>query len=225
MAQQLSLDLPVRTALGRDDYFVSDANAMAVALVEDWTHWTNGKLIVTGPEGSGKTHLVHVWANLSGAKIIEARELSLDGIPALAQSPVAVENVHRIAENAAQDALFHLHNLILAEGHSLLLTGVGEPKHWGLTLPDLASRMQGTMTAILSDPDDMLLSVVLAKLFNDRQLVPTPDTIPYLVKHMDRSYAAARDLVEQLDRASLAEKKPITRSFASRILRGDATDY
>ncbi len=220
MAQQLSLNLPVRPALGRDDFFVSEANAMAVALVENWPNWNSGKLVITGPAGSGKTHLVHVWANLSNGQVVEACDLPTADIPTLAAHPVAVENVHRIAADPkAQDALFHLHNLVLAEGNTLLLTGDQAPKHWGLTLPDLSSRMQGTMNATLSDPDDMLLSVLLAKLFNDRQLVPTPDTIPYLVKQIDRSYVAARDLVEDLDRASLSEKKPITRAFASRFLR------
>lgn len=224
MAQQLSFDLPVRPALGRDDFFVSEANAMAVALVENWPNWSSGKLMISGPIGSGKSHLVHVWTNLSGGQIVEAADLLTADIPALAGSPVAVENVHLIADNPkAQDALFHLHNLVLAEGNTLLLTGVDAPKHWGLTLPDLASRMQGTMNATLSDPDDMLLSVLLAKLFNDRQLIPTPDTIPYLVKNIDRSYAAARALVEDLDRASLSEKKPITRAFASRFLRDQAS--
>ena len=223
MAEQLSFDLPVRPALGRDDFFVSEANAMAVALVENWPNWSSGKLVISGPVGSGKTHLVHVCTNLSGGHIIDATELMDADIPTLATSSVAVENVHLIAEiPAAQDALFHLHNLVLAEGNTLLLTGVDAPKHWGLTLPDLASRMQGTMNATLSDPDDMLLSVLLAKLFNDRQLIPTSDTIPYLVKNIDRSYAAARELVEDLDRASLSEKKPITRAFASRFLRNQA---
>ena len=223
MAEQLSFDLPVRPALGRDDFFVSEANAMAVALVENWPNWSSGKLVISGPVGSGKTHLVHVWANLSGGHIIDATELMDADIPSLAAASVAVENVHLIAQvPKAQDALFHLHNLVLAEGNTLLLTGVDAPKYWGLTLPDLASRMQGTMNATLSDPDDMLLSVLLAKLFNDRQLIPTPDTIPFLVKNIDRSYAAARALVEDLDRASLSEKKPITRAFASRFLRNQA---
>ena len=83
--------------------------------------------------------------------------------------------------------------------------------------------MQGTTTAALSESDDTLLTVLLAKLFADRQLVPTPDTIPYLVKQMDRSFAAARSLVENLDRASLAQKKPITRAFAASVLKEGKT--
>ena len=220
MAEQLGLDLPARAALGRDDFFVSDANAMALAMVESWPNWAGNKLAIIGPEGSGKTHLAHVWAAQSGARIVDATTLSKDAVPNLAQTPVAVENVPAIATDPdAQDALFHLHNLTLAEGHSLLVTGVSEPKHWGLTLPDLKSRLQGTTTAVLSEPDDALLSILLAKLFDDRQLIPNAETIAYMVKHMDRSFAEARRLVREIDQASLAKKRPVTRALAAEILR------
>ncbi|SHK01430.1 hypothetical protein SAMN05444000_11726 [Shimia gijangensis] len=222
MSKQLNLTLPVRTALGRDDFFVSPANAMALGLVEGWPNWSGGKLIISGPSGSGKTHLVHVWAALSDARIIAATDLEGSDIPDLARESVAVEDAHAIADSPdAQNALFHLHNLVLAEGHTLLVTGEGQPGHWGLTLPDLLSRMQGTTVASLEQPDDMLLSVVLAKLFSDRQLAPHPDTIPYLVKQMDRSFEAARQLVEQLDQLSLSEQRPITRALAKRVIESD----
>lgn len=219
MPQQLGFDLPARTALGRDDFFVSPANAMALGLVESWPNWTSGKLAIIGPSGSGKTHLTHVWAANSGAQIIQARALTKEDVPSLARTPVAVEDIPDIAQDAdCQTALFHLHNLVLAEGHSLLMTGVSEPKHWGLTLPDLASRIQGTTTAALQEPDDQLLTVLLAKLFDDRQLVPSAETIPYLVKQMDRSFAEARRLVEAIDRESLARKKRVTRALAAQVL-------
>ncbi|WP_299351333.1 DnaA/Hda family protein [uncultured Shimia sp.] len=219
MAEQLNLTLPVRTALGRDDFFVSPANAMALGLVESWPNWPGGKLVIAGPHGAGKTHLVHVWAALCDARIVAASDLTQDLIPDLSQSPVAVEDVPEIAGNAeVEAALFHLHNLTLAEGHTLLLTGDRDPKHWGLTLPDLNSRMQGTTVATLDQPDDTLLTVVLAKLFNDRQLTPHPDTIPYLVRQMDRSFEAAQSLVSALDHLSLSEKRPVTRALAKRVL-------
>lgn len=223
MSKQLNLTLPVRTALGRDDFFVSPANAMALGLVEGWPNWAGGKLVIAGPAGAGKTHLVHVWATLSGAQIVSAGSLAKNTIPALARGHVAVEDAHLVSGNPdAQDALFHLHNLVLAEGHTLLVTGEGQPARWGLTLPDLQSRMQGATVATLEQPDDMLLNVVLAKLFNDRQLAPHPDAIPYLVKHMDRSFLAAREIVERLDHLSLSEQRPITRSLAKRVLESIA---
>jgi chromosomal replication initiation ATPase DnaA len=220
MAEQLGFDLPARAALGRDDFFVSDTNAMALALVDRWPNWSGNKLAIIGPEGSGKTHLTHVWAAQSQARIIEATNLNKDAVPDLAQSSVAVENIPAIAQDPAkQDALFHLHNLTLAEGNSLLVTGISEPKHWGLTLPDLKSRLEGTTTAVLKEPDDALLSILLAKLFIDRQLAPNAETISYLVKHMDRSFAEARRLVRAIDQASLAKKRKVSRALAAEVLK------
>jgi chromosomal replication initiation ATPase DnaA len=72
--------------------------------------------------------------------------------------------------------------------------------------------------ATLDPPDDTLLTAVLAKHFDDRQLLPKVDVIPYLLLRIDRSFEAARDIVERLDRASLTEQRAITRAFASRVL-------
>jgi chromosomal replication initiation ATPase DnaA len=217
--QQLSFELPAKPALERDDFYVSPANAVAVAMIDLWPDWTGRKLTLSGPRGAGKTHLVHVWANMSGARIIAAKDVRDIDIPTLASGPVAVEDVPEIAAQAdLQSALFHLHNLVLAEGHSLLLTGVGAPDHWGLSLPDLQSRMQGAQNAALLAPDDALLSAVLVKLFSDRQIHPSGDLIQYLLARMDRSFASARNLVEQLDRQSLAQHRKLNRGLAKDIL-------
>ena len=225
MPQQLGLDLPGITALGRADFLIAPSNAMAVAMIEGWENWVNRKLLLCGPEGAGKTHLTHVWTSLSGARICAATDLPTLDIPALAQSHVAVEDISEIAtDTAAQTALFHLHNLVLAEGHALLMTGIGAPKHWNIGLPDLASRLQGTQSVTLDPPDDALLSAVLAKLLADRQLTPKPDLIPYLIKRIDRSFAAARDIVARLDAASLAQMRPVTRALAAAVLDNTTPD-
>ncbi len=219
MAQQLGLALPARVARGRDDFLVAPSNAMAVAMIENWRNWSGAKLVLTGPRGAGKTHLTHVWADAAEARIIPAIALRTDDVPEFAQTSVAVEDVDRIANDPdAQTALFHLHNLVLAEGHSLLLTGTGPVAHWGLTLPDLTSRMRGALEAGIDAPDDALLSAVLVKLLGDRQLVPRPDVIPYLLNRMDRSFAEAQRIVAALDAESLARKRPITRALASDVL-------
>ncbi|MEO3415599.1 DnaA/Hda family protein [Roseovarius sp. CAU 1744] len=219
MPQQLSFDLSVRQALGREDFFVSPANAAAVGMIEGWTGWVGRKLLLTGPSGAGKTHLVHVWAALAEARIIAAGDLAPDAVPALATRNVAVEDAHLIAGNgAAEEALFHLHNLALAEGHSLLITADRPPRRWGLALPDLVSRMQGTALVALDPPDDELLAAVMMKLFADRQLAPAPETIPYLIPRMARSFDAARQVVTALDKSALDTGRPINRSLARQVL-------
>ena len=219
MPRQLSFDLPAKQALGRDDFFVSPANALAVAMIEQPAAWAGGKLVLSGPAGSGKTHLAHVWAAAQNAAIRAAANLAEGDIPALATGNVVVEDVPAIAaDRPAQEALFHLHNMCLAGGHRVLLTGRGAPNCWGLSLPDLQSRIDATQLATLNEPDDALLGAVLAKLFADRQIVPRPDVIPYLVARMDRSFAAASDIVAQLDQAALSEKRALSRVLAARLL-------
>jgi DnaA regulatory inactivator Hda len=216
---QLPLPLPARAALGRDEFFVSSANAMAVALVESWQMWSAGKMALCGPAGSGKTHLAHVWAKLSGARIVPARGLSKAEVPDLAEGSVCVEDIDEIAgDREAEETLFHLHNLVLAQGHKLMVTAAKEPAHWGITLPDLQSRMMGAQVARLEAPDDALLTAVLAKLFADRQLTPGPEVLMYLARHMPRDYATARETVAELDRLSLAEKRKVTRAMAASVL-------
>lgn len=219
MPEQLSFDLPIRPALGREDFFVAPANAMAVALIENWQNWPGRKLLLEGPDGSGKTHLAHVWAKAAQARIISATALAQADIPSLSRRPVAVEDVPAIAGDAdAEDALFHLHNLVLAEGHALLLTADRPAARWGVHLPDLASRMQGTQATRLEAPDDRLLAALLAKLFADRQLIPTPDTIPYLVARMDRSFDTARRIVACIDQSALSQARAVNRKLAGEVL-------
>ncbi|OYU39970.1 MAG: chromosomal replication initiator DnaA [Pseudorhodobacter sp. PARRP1] len=217
MSRQLAFDLPSGEAFRRADFFASPANAQALASVEAWRDWPGGKLVLIGPEGAGKTHLAHIWAEMAGAEVIAAQRLADADLHDLAQGPVAVENADRIAgDREAEVALFHLHNLL--DGRGLLVTAARPPRDWGLTLPDLLSRIQAASVAQLDPPDDMLLSAVLIKLFADRQIAVPPNLIPYLVSRMDRSIAAAREWVKFLDARALALGRPVTRALAAEVL-------
>ena len=69
---QLVFDLATRPALGRADFFVAPANALALAQVDTWPDWPGRRLAVVGPAGAGKTHLAHVWAARVDALILPA---------------------------------------------------------------------------------------------------------------------------------------------------------
>lgn len=219
MPEQLTFDLPARPALGRDDFFVSPANAAAIASVENWRNWPGRKLLICGGKGAGKTHLAHVWAADSGARVLRARDLAtLDVARTVAETPeLAVEDIDTISGNPdAERALFHLHNLTLAEGGSLLLSAARTPPRFDLK--DLQSRVDGTLRARILPPDDALLAAVLVKLLADRQIGITAPAVSYIARRMERSLASAGDLVAALDAASLSQNRPITRELARAVL-------
>lgn len=219
MARQLTFDLPQREARGRGDFFVSAANAAALAAIDGWRTWPGRKLVITGPPGAGKSHLAALWAEEAGAEVIPAEALSATDPAILAGRNVVLEDAEALAGNTeAEAAAFHLHNIVLAEGGSLLVTAATAPSRWGLALPDLASRMEGTPVVAIEPPDEALLAAVLVKLFTDRQIDPPETLIRYLLPRIDRSFAAARAIVEALDTTALAEGKPVSRDLARQIL-------
>jgi len=214
------LPLPVRSAGGRDDFFVAPANAMALAVLDAPQDWAAGRLLLIGPEGAGKSHLAAIWAAERGAATVSAADLGAAApLQLAAQGAVVVEDAPELAgQPQAEEALFHLLNLIAAEGGRCLITAPSPPRDWGLQLPDLKSRLEATQSVRIAPPDEALLAAVLVKLFNDRQLTVAPQLIDWLVTRMERSLGAARRLVAALDARALSEGRPITRTMAAEVL-------
>lgn len=217
MTRQLAFDLPVRPALGRGDFFVAPANALAVAALDRTENWPGGKMLLVGPPGAGKTHLALVWAARTAAVVLEADQIGAVGLP---DAPaLVVENADRVAgRRELETALFHLHNHLAQRRGLLLLSATRVVRDWGLALPDLRSRMEATATATLQEPDTELLGAVLVKLFADRQLAVSPGLIRWLLGRMNRSFSTARDIVAALDASALARRRPITRDLAAELL-------
>lgn len=216
--RQLVLDLPLRTASGREDFLVTPSNAGAVAMIDRYPDWPHYGVVLVGAAGSGKSHLLEVWRQASGARLVAAGDVGHETPDSLlASGALAIDN----APGAALDerALFHLFNLARQTGARILIASEADPSHWKVTLPDLASRLKALPVAHLDPPDDALLRGVLVKLFADRQLAIEEQLISYLMLRMPRSLDAARALVAEIDRLALAEKTAVTRGLAARVLR------
>ena len=197
-----------------DDLVVGGTNRLAVELVSSWPDWPSAVVVLAGPTGAGKTHLASIWKTQSRARSYRARSI---GEPQLPSSGAAlVEDVD--AGSLDEPGLFHLINEVRASSGTLLLTSRSFPGGWGVSLPDLASRLKSATTVEIAEPDDALLTAVIAKLFADRQLTVEPHVVSYLVNRMDRSLATAMKLVEQIDRLSLARQRRVSRTLAADAL-------
>jgi chromosomal replication initiation ATPase DnaA len=214
--RQLALALPHEESFAREDFLTGRPNAAALAMVERWPDWPDRALMLIGPEGAGKSHLAAIWADLAGARRVSARALGSSNLMGtIATGALVVEDAPaRLDERA----LFHLLNLMREEEAFLLITARTAPSSWNVALPDLASRLRAIPSVSLSAPDDALLRALLLKLFADRQLAVEENLVGYLATRIERSFAAARAVVEALDREALRLKRPVTRPLAAGVL-------
>ena len=202
--QQLTLDLAYRPALGMADFVIAPGNRDAVAWIDRWPDWPSHALAIHGPRGSGKTHLAHVWQARSKAVLLER---------APAEDPP-----HAVVLDEPRDwpeaALLHLYNRLREAGGYLLIVSEMPPARWPVALPDLASRLASIPAVALAAPDDDLLVAVMAKQFADRGLEVNEDVLRYVASRVERSFAAAADIVARIDRAALAQQRRVTLALA-----------
>ncbi|MFZ2007025.1 MAG: DnaA/Hda family protein [Stellaceae bacterium] len=211
--RQGAFDLPVETRFGRGDFLVSDSNRAAFELVDRWPEWPARAVALHGPPGSGRTHLAHLWCERSGATLVAGDAVALNA-PETLPGAVAVDN----AERASERALFHLYNLCLERGGSLLLILPAPPAALDIGLADLASRLRSLPVVGIAPPDDALLTALLLKHFGDRGIAVPPQVIAFLTVRMERSFVAAAALAARLDRLSLESGRPITVRMAREML-------
>jgi len=219
---QLTLDLPHRAALGAEDFLVSDCNVAAVKLIDAWPEWTDHVQLLTGPAASGKTHLVRVWLERSGAQALSRENFDTDFIEDQPEgTPLVVEDADRAGYD--EKALFHLLNLAREKRLFVLLTGRDDPSRWGIVLPDLLSRLNGVPAVDIGAPDEALLRTVMLKQFTDRQLDIDPKVLEFLALRVERSLAAAAAAVEAVDQAALASGCKINRQLVLETLKATAS--
>jgi chromosomal replication initiation ATPase DnaA len=216
--RQLVLPFTHEPQFTATDFLSGGSNEAALAWLAPGADWPQQRLALSGPEGSGKTHLLHVWAAQTGARLLAASMLAAE--PALPDRPVALDD----ADAAAERPLLHLLNTCSEARQPLLLAARLPPARWPTTLPDLASRLRAVAVAEIRPPDDGLLRALLARLLAERQLAVTERVQDWLRLRLPRTPAAMREAAARLDRAALVAGGRVTRAVATDVLRAMAPD-
>ena len=209
-ADQMRLPLQRDLPDGAEGFVTSDCNRAAVEALADWPNLLGGVMAICGPAGCGKSRVAQVWAERVGAVAIHGGEAAL-------VDPLELEGRAVLLDPASEvddETLFHLINLAHAPGGALLLVARSAPSSWEAALPDLRSRLDAIRTYPIEVPDDAVLTAMLEARFAERGIRPQKDVIPYLLRRIDRSAAAAASVVETLD----ALHKPVTRVLAREAL-------
>ena len=190
---QIPISFPIADSYDAHDFMPSDCNKTALEWINRFPNWPYPALIIYGEKGCGRTHLLNIWAT----------KASMQG--------QAIDDVDQFFGNKqAEEKLFHLFNQAREKNTYLLLSMTNAVVQQKILLPDLTSRLRAAPQVQIQSPDDMALQAILVKLFHDRQLKVEPEVIAYILPRIERSYAAARELVTKLDSNAMAEKRPIT---------------
>ncbi|GLS01631.1 chromosome replication protein DnaA [Brevundimonas denitrificans] len=211
-ADQMRLPLQSDLPDGAEGFVVSDCNRAAVEALGDWPNLIGGAMAICGPAGCGKSRLAQIWAERVGAVALHGAEAALIDPLELEGRPLLLDR----ARDVDDETLFHLINLAQAPGGALLLVARSAPSSWDVALPDLRSRLDAVISIPMEAPDDAVLTAMLEARFAERGIRPQKDVIPYLLRRIDRSAAAAADVVERLD----AMHRPVTRALAREVVEG-----
>ncbi|WP_421728669.1 chromosomal replication initiator DnaA [Brevundimonas sp.] len=214
---QLRLPLQSDVPTGAATFVRSPANAHAASVLDRWPDSAGQVMAICGPEGCGKSHLAAVWAERVGALALNGSEASHIDLLSLEGRPVLLD----IAQDAGDETLFHLINLAQSDGGALLLVSRPSPRKWQVALPDLRSRLDAIRVVAIDEPDDTILAAILRTRFAERSITPAEDVIDYLIRRIDRSAAAAADVVARLDETH----RPVTKPLARQVLdAGETSD-
>ncbi|MEM7621307.1 MAG: DnaA/Hda family protein [Pseudomonadota bacterium] len=221
--EQLILDLPHRSAMGEQDFMVSECNKAAVRLIDVWPDWPAHYLLMIGPSGVGKTHLANVWRMKSGAQVLCAEQLLLekDKVEQIREKQaLIIEDIDQVSDDKAtfETALFHILNLSKEHDFHVLMTAQERPGMWPVALPDLRSRLRATPFVEIDPPDTLLLNGILVKLFQDRQLHISPQVVQYISMRIERSMDAVQNIIDAIDKAALATGRKVSRQLAGEVI-------
>lgn len=207
------------TARMRDDNFiVSESNARALSMIDEWPNWKSHELLIYGPEESGKTMLANIWKEIAHAKILSPQDIytmvSSGNINHKGKSYI-IENIENIHDEAS---FLHFFNKVREDKGYILITAQHHPANLKIRLADLRSRINALVCCSVSNPDHELLRTLFFKYFVERQLKVEMNVVDYIVARTTRSFSAVRKIVNELDRTALQEKRNITIPLARQTL-------
>ena len=195
----------------REDFLADSSNEDALGLIDRWPDWRRPALVIWGPAGSGKTHLLEIWRRKAGASALPPLEALRDGKPA------AIDDAESMASQG-EEVFLHGLNAALSQGAPLLMASILAPGRWRVRLPDLRSRIRALPAVAIGWPGERLLRAILIKIFMDRHRAVPDHVVSYLLRRLERAPARIRQAALMLDRMAEAEMRPVSLSLARRVI-------
>ncbi len=209
--RQLLLDLKPEQPPTLDN-FVTGANAELVARLRNLCGAHSFEaLYIWGPQGCGKSHLLAATAEAARGQrpLVFLRGTEAGAELTLATgSLLVIDDVQGLGAEA-QIALFRAFNAARFLGLALLLAGNEPPLRLGLR-EDLRTRIGQTLIYEIQSLSDDEKAAALRQHAIERGMLMDPGVVHYLLRHGRRDLPSLMAMLNNLDRASLEQKRPPT---------------
>jgi len=232
MSQQLPLALrwPAHQRFGS---FNVGENGVALDLLRSAADGgATSALYLSGPFGSGRTHLLIATCAAASEAGKSAQYLPLATLRGAGASAsirafggsdlLALDDVDAIAgDDAAELALFELYNRCRADGATLVFAANAAPAQIRLTLPDLVSRLSASTQIVLKPLEEADRRELLRERAASRGIEIDDAVIDWLFAREKRDLASLFNVLDRIDRASLAAQRRVTVPFLRTLLGGE----
>jgi len=228
ISPQIPLQLEPRRP-DRFEDFIPGPNKNVLSAVQLLLDEPGGSLFLSGPDGSGKSHLLNALCHEARERGLAAFYIALKQLPEEAAASlqglrildlVCVDDLESVAGNPVwETALFSCFNEVRAAQGRLLISSQRPLASLNFHLPDLASRLAWGVRQNLRLPDDEGKLEILQQRARNLRIELPEDVQNYLLKYGKRDMASLLEALERLKNAAFVSKRKITVPLAREVLR------
>lgn len=203
-------------------------NGGVLAAIRQLLDEPGGVLFLSGPQGSGKSHLLNALCHAARDQGLTAFYIALKRLPENASASlrglqvldlVCVDDLDVVAGNPTwESALFQCFNEVRAARGRLLVSSAEPLSALPIGLPDLASRLSWGVRQKLAPPGDEDKLEILEQRARSLHIKLPAEVGTYLLRHSRRDMASLLTVLEQVKDAAFAGKRKITVPLAREVL-------
>lgn len=223
---QLPLPMQLRDEATLENFLPLDAAAALMPLLQAQLE-PEGEhgIFVHGAPATGKSHLLQACCHRAAHRALYlplaelaayAPEAVLEGVEDLPLT--VIDDLHRVAgQRDWEVALFNALNRVRGSGNRVLVAARGAPRTLDLALEDLRSRLSWGVVYQLPAPSDAEKQAILRFRAGRRGLAMPREVAAYITGRAPRSLPDLLQILDRLDRQSLAHQRALTIPFIKQV--------
>ncbi len=231
---QLSLGVTLNDDATFENFYAADEGASLLLESLASTARDAGKegqsMVIWGSQGCGLTHLLQGACHLACAEKRSVQYLPLRAISGYAAEDicdglgatqlVCLDGLDLICGNPAwEHARFHLYNQLRDAGHSLVMASHVSPPLLPIALPDLKSRILGSVVFHVHSLEDDDKQAALIMRAAARGLQMSAEVAKFILQRSSREMNNLFFLLNRLDECSMQQQRKLTIPFVKEVLR------